>query len=65
MWTTGCPSLIKLTDLAYFYCKLPEHLPATLGVLIAATGNAGPSRKTIRRRTRLVAARLGTVHRRR
>ena len=31
-------SLSKPTDLAYFYCYVPEHAPATLGVLVAVTG---------------------------
>jgi hypothetical protein len=31
-------SLTKPTDLAYFYCYVPEHTPATLGVLVAVTG---------------------------
>jgi SRSO17 transposase len=31
-------SLSKPTDLAYFYCYVPEHTPATLGVLVAVTG---------------------------
>jgi SRSO17 transposase len=31
-------SLTKPTDLAYFFCYLPEHLPATLGALVAVTG---------------------------
>jgi SRSO17 transposase len=28
----------KPSELAYFYCYVPEHLPATLGVLVAVTG---------------------------
>ncbi len=31
-------SLTKPTDLAYFYCYVPEQIPATLGVLVAVTG---------------------------
>jgi SRSO17 transposase len=31
-------SLSKPAELAYFYCYVPEHLPATLGVLAAVTG---------------------------
>src|SRR5262249_27043723 len=31
-------SLTKPADLAYFYCYVPEHTPATLGVLVAVTG---------------------------
>jgi SRSO17 transposase len=31
-------SLSKPTDLAYFYCYVPDHTPATLGVLVAVTG---------------------------
>jgi SRSO17 transposase len=31
-------SLSKPTELAYFYCYVPEHTPATLGVLVAVTG---------------------------
>jgi SRSO17 transposase len=31
-------SLTKPAELAYFYCYVPEHTPATLGVLVAVTG---------------------------
>ena len=31
-------SLSKPSELAYFYCYVPEHTPATLGVLVAVTG---------------------------
>jgi SRSO17 transposase len=31
-------SLRKPTELAYFYCHVPQHIPATLGVLVAVTG---------------------------
>ncbi len=31
-------SLSKPTELAYFYCYVPEPTPATLGVLVAVTG---------------------------
>jgi SRSO17 transposase len=31
-------SLNKPTELAYFYCHVPQHTPATLGVLVAVTG---------------------------
>lgn len=31
-------SLSKPSELAYFYCHVPEHTPATLGVLVAMTG---------------------------
>src|SRR3982751_1664119 len=31
-------SLRKPAELAYFYCYVPEHIPATLGVLVAVTG---------------------------
>jgi SRSO17 transposase len=31
-------SLSKPTDLAYFFCHVPDHVPATLGVLVAVTG---------------------------
>jgi SRSO17 transposase len=31
-------SLSKPGELAYFYCHVPQHLPATLGVLVAVTG---------------------------
>src|SRR6266542_3763350 len=31
-------SLTKPTELAYFYCYVPERIPATLGVLVAVTG---------------------------
>jgi SRSO17 transposase len=31
-------SLTKPTDLAYFYCFVPDHIPATLGVLVTVTG---------------------------
>jgi len=31
-------SLSNPTELAYFYCYLPEHTPATFGVLVAVTG---------------------------
>ena len=31
-------SLSKPSELAYFYCLVPDHLPATLGVLVAVTG---------------------------
>jgi SRSO17 transposase len=31
-------SLSRPTELAYFYCYVPEHTPATLGVLVAVTG---------------------------
>jgi SRSO17 transposase len=31
-------SLSKPSELAYFYCYVPEHLPATLGALVTVTG---------------------------
>jgi SRSO17 transposase len=31
-------SLTKPTDLAYFFCFVPEHIPATLGALVAVAG---------------------------
>jgi hypothetical protein len=31
-------SLTKPTELAYFYCYVPDHVPATLGVLVTVTG---------------------------
>jgi SRSO17 transposase len=31
-------SLTKPTELAYFYCWVPEHIPATLSALVAVTG---------------------------
>jgi SRSO17 transposase len=31
-------SLTKPAELAYFYCYVPDHIPATLGVLVAVTG---------------------------
>ena len=31
-------SLSRPAELAYFYCYVPEHTPATLGVLVAVTG---------------------------
>jgi hypothetical protein len=31
-------SLTKPTELAYFYCYVPDHVPATLGTLVAVTG---------------------------
>jgi SRSO17 transposase len=31
-------NLTKPTDLAYFYCYVPEHTPATLGILVTVTG---------------------------
>lgn len=31
-------SLTKPTDLAYFYCYVPDRIPATLGVLVTVTG---------------------------
>jgi SRSO17 transposase len=31
-------SLSKPTEVAYFYCYVPEHIPATLGVLVAVAG---------------------------
>jgi len=32
-------SLTKPTEVAYFYCFVPEQVPATLGVLVAVTGH--------------------------
>jgi hypothetical protein len=31
-------SLAKPTDLAYFYCHVPDHVPATLTTLVTVTG---------------------------
>jgi SRSO17 transposase len=31
-------SLSKPTELAYFHCYVPDHLPATLGMLVTVTG---------------------------
>src|SRR6266508_3093066 len=31
-------SLTKPSEVAYFYCFVPEHIPATLGVLVAVAG---------------------------
>ena len=31
-------SLTRPSDVAYFYCHVPEHVPATLGVLVAVAG---------------------------
>lgn len=31
-------SLSKPSEVAYFYCHVPAHIPATLGVLVAVTG---------------------------
>jgi hypothetical protein len=31
-------SLTKSSELAYFYCFVPEHIPATLAVLVAVAG---------------------------
>jgi SRSO17 transposase len=45
-WATASPrhfllirrSLTKPSEVAYFYCFVPEHTPATLGILVAVCG---------------------------